>query len=83
MWLIGVFAGVVVVVILLVAVLYGQSRDDAQQHKESSVMYIYNMHGNDGPGLYERSKGGQRPFGENSRTRRSEREKTRADRYFY
>ena len=46
-------------------------------------MYIYNTHSHDGPGLYERSKGGQRPFGENSRTRRSEREKARGDRSFY
>ena len=83
MWLIGACAGVAVVIVLLVIVLYAQSKDETQRQKDPSIMYIYNTHSHDGPGLYERSKGGQRPFGENSRTRRSEREKARGDHSFY
>jgi len=84
MWLIGVFVGVVVIVILLMIVLYAQSKGDAQGQGQSSVMYMYsNANTQSGHSFYEHSRGGQRPFGENSRTRRSEREKARSDRFFY
>ena len=40
MWLIGACAGVVVVIILLVAVLYAQSKDETQRQKDP----LYHVH---------------------------------------
>lgn len=75
------------IVILLWIVLYVQGKQNAQQRDSSAeprmVYVMRNTSEHSGPSLYERSQGGQRPFGENSRTRRTEQERTRSDRFFY
>ena len=88
---------VAVIVIALIVVTWLQCRENAERRAQglppiprhdvhdgdTRMIYSIRHTPEEGASFAERCKGGQRPFGEDSTTRRTERNRARADRFYW
>ena len=93
MYFVGIFAIIAVIGVLYAIVMYPGCKEDADRmanglppihgkythDNDTRTVYVEKSR----PSFYEHCKAGQRPFGGDSRTRRTERERTRTDKLYW